>query len=225
MGKATFDLIANFYPLLEQTIFGSTLSRARRFFISSVRAGNHILLIGEGNGRFLVEALKQTSSASFTVVDASARMLAAAERRIGTADRCPRVEFIHADILEWRSPAAHYDRVVTHFFLDQFTPDRIRRIVEKISRLTTADAFWINVDFTSESHHLRQKILMWAQYRFFRIFARIESPRLFDSRPCIRQAGWEILKARSLDSGWISAQLISRRLTATNASATRNKRD
>jgi hypothetical protein len=30
MGKATFDLIASFYPLLEQTVFGSTLSQARR---------------------------------------------------------------------------------------------------------------------------------------------------------------------------------------------------
>jgi hypothetical protein len=32
---------------------------------------------------------------------------------------------------------------------------------------------------------------MWAQYRFFRIAAGIEAPRLFDSLPYIRQAGWE----------------------------------
>jgi ubiquinone/menaquinone biosynthesis C-methylase UbiE len=209
MGKATFDLIASFYPLLEQTIFGSTLSRARRIFMTRVTAGSHILLIGEGNGRFLFEALKQTS-ASFTVVDSSARMLAATARRIATVDRCPRVELVHADILEWPSPAAHYDRVVTHFFLDQFRPDRIRRIVEKISSLATEEALWINVDFASENQNLGQKFLMWAQYRFFRTFAGIESARLFNSRPRIRQAGWEILEARSLDSGWISAQLMSR---------------
>jgi len=210
MGKPTFDLIASFYPLLEQTVFGSTLSQARNFFMTRVRAGNHILLIGEGNGRFLFEVLKQTSAASFTVVDSSARMLAAATRRLATVDRCPRVELIHADILEWRSPAAHYDRVVTHFFLDQFTPGRIRRIIDKISRLATEDALWINVDFTSESQRLLQKLLMWAQYRFFRIIAGIESSRLFDPGPWIGQAGWKILEARSLDSGWIAAQLMSR---------------
>jgi ubiquinone/menaquinone biosynthesis C-methylase UbiE len=217
MGKATFDSIASFYPLLEQIVFGSTLSRARGVFMTRVRDGNHILLIGEGNGRFLSEALKQISAASFTVVDSSARMLAATARRIATVDGCPRVELIHADILEWRSPARHYDRVVTHFFLDLFTPDHIRQIVEKISRLATEDALWINVDFTSDSPHLRQKILMWTQYRFFRISARIESARLFDSRQWIRQSGWEILDTRSLDSGWISAQLMSRttRLTQT----------
>jgi hypothetical protein len=62
MGKATFDLVAGFYPLLEQMVFGSTLSRARRFFIPRVREGNKILLIGEGSGRFLFEMVKQTSS-------------------------------------------------------------------------------------------------------------------------------------------------------------------
>ena len=210
MGKTTFDLIARFYPLLEQTVFGSTLSRARGFFISRVTEGNKILLIGEGNGRFLFEVVKQTSSASVTVVDSSARMLAAAARRIATVDRYSRIELIHADILEWRASAAHYDRIVTHFFLDLFPPYHIRRTVEKISRLATEDALWINVDFTSENQRLRQKLLMWAQYRFFRISAGIEAPRLFDSRPCIRQAGWEILEERSLDSGWISAHIMCR---------------
>ena len=208
MGKTSFDLIASFYPLLEQIVFGSTLSRSRRFFARRVTEGNKILLIGEGNGRFLFEMVKQTSSGSFTVVDSSARMLTAAARRIATVDRCPRVELIHADILQWRSPAAHYDRVVTHFLLDLFTPCRICRIVEKISRLATEDALWINVDFSSENQNLRQKLLMWAQYRFFRISAGIEASRLFDSLPYIRQAGWQILEGRSLESGWISAHLM-----------------
>jgi len=208
MSKATFDLIASSYPLLEQIIFGSALSRSRKLFAGRVTEGNNILLIGEGNGRFLLEIVKQTSSASFTVVDSSAKMLAAAARRIETIDRCARIELIHADILEWKSPAAHFDRIVTHFFLDLFTPDQISRIVEKISRLATKDTLWINIDFTSAGQRLRQRLLMWAQYRFFRIAAGIEAPRLFDSLPYIRQAGWEILERRSLESGWISAHLM-----------------
>jgi ubiquinone/menaquinone biosynthesis C-methylase UbiE len=215
MGKATFDLIASFYPLMEQIVFGSTLSQARRSFITQVREGTHILLIGEGNGRFLFEALKQTSATSFTVVDSSTRMLAASARRIATVNRCPRVELIHADFLEWRSPTMHYDRVVTHFFLDLFPPDRISQIVEKISLLAAENALWINVDFTSKNQNLRQKLLMWTQYRFFRTFAKIESSQLFDPCPYIRQAGWDILEASSLDSGWICAQRMSRQFSPT----------
>ncbi len=210
MGKATFDLVASSYPLLEWTVFGASLSRARSFFVSQVVEGENILLIGEGNGRFLLEAVKQNPSASFTVIDSSTRMLAAAARRLATADRFPRIEWIHADILEWQGPAAHYDRVVTHFFLDLFTPHRIRRIAEKILHLATEDALWINSDFVSGNHRLRRKFLMWAQYRFFRIFAGIDASRLFDSRPCLQTAGWEISEERSLESGWISTHLMSR---------------
>src|ERR1700722_5602016 len=124
MSKTTFDLVASFYPLLEQVVFGSKLSRARRSFISRVAEGRKILLIGEGNGRFLSEVVKQTSSASITVVDSSARMLAAASHRISTLDGCSRVELIQADILEWQSSTRRYDRIVTHFVLDLFPPER-----------------------------------------------------------------------------------------------------
>src|ERR1700728_15503 len=117
MSKAGFDLVASFYPMLEQIVFGSRLSRARGSFISRVTEGSRILLIGEGNGRFLFEVVKQTSSASITVIDSSAQMLAAASRRIATADCGARIELIQADILEWQSGGGGYDRIVTHFVL------------------------------------------------------------------------------------------------------------
>jgi ubiquinone/menaquinone biosynthesis C-methylase UbiE len=196
--------------MLEQIVFGSRLSRARGSFISRVTEGSRILLIGEGNGRFLFEVVKQTSSASITVIDSSAQMLAAASRRIATDVRCSRIELIHADIFEWRSAAEGYDRIVTHFVLDLYPPDRIRQLIEKISQLATENCLWINVDFNSENQGLPQKFLMWAQYRFFRILAGIEAPRLFDTRPWIREAKWEIMETRLLDSGLISACLLSR---------------
>jgi ubiquinone/menaquinone biosynthesis C-methylase UbiE len=217
MSKATFDLVANFYPLLEQAVFGSKLNRARRSFISRVTEGSKILLIGEGNGRFLFEVVKQTSSASITVVDSSARMLAAASRRIATAE-FSRVELIQADILEWQSAAGGYDRIVTHFVLDLFPPDCIRRLIEKISQLAMEDCLWINVDFTSDKQSVPQKFLMWAQYRFFRTFARIEASRLSDPRPLIRNANWKILETKMLDSGLILASLLARTQGSVSAS-------
>ena len=211
MGRSNFDLVANFYPLLEQLVFGSTLNQARGFFAGEIGAGKEVLLIGEGNGRFQCEMMRQTSSvSSFTVIDSSARMLAAARRRIAPLTSNRHLEWIGADFLKWRAPTAFYDRVVTHFFLDLFKPDRICQIVEKISQITTEDGLWVNVDFTPEVRSLHQRMLMWAQYRFFRGSAGIEASRLFDARPWIRQGGWKIREERSLKSGWISGYLMSR---------------
>jgi ubiquinone/menaquinone biosynthesis C-methylase UbiE len=125
-GQANFDFVAPLYPLLEQVVFGSTLSRARRFFISQVTQGNNVLLVGEGNGRFLFETVMQTTTAAFTVVDSSARMLSAAGRRVARIEHCPKIEFFRADILDWRPPLARYDRIVTHFFLDLYRPYSMR---------------------------------------------------------------------------------------------------
>jgi ubiquinone/menaquinone biosynthesis C-methylase UbiE len=208
---ANFDFVARFYPLLERVVFGSTLNCSRSFFISRIMEGNNVLLIGEGNGRFLCEAVKRSSTPTFTVVDSSAHMLSAAARRVARIEQCPRIEFFHADILDWRPPLAHYDRIVTHFVLDLYKPYRMRRIIEKISCLASEDTLWTNVDFTNAHQLLRQRLLMWAQYRFFRICAGIEAPRLFDSIGYIREAGWETIEKRTLKQGWIAAYLMSRR--------------
>src|ERR1700722_12086016 len=210
MSKTTFDLVASFYPLLERSVFGSKLSRARRSFISRVAEGRKILLIGEGNGRFLSEVARQTSSASITVVDSSARMLTAVSRRISAADFSSRIELFQADILEWQSAAGSYDRIVTHFVLDLFRPDGIRRLIEKISQLAMEDCLWVNVDFTSGKQNLPQKFLMWAQYRFFQTFAGSEASRSSAPRLLIRDANWKILETKSLESGLISASLLAR---------------
>jgi ubiquinone/menaquinone biosynthesis C-methylase UbiE len=209
-GQANFDFVAPFYPLLEQVVFGSTLSRSRRFFIAQVTQGNNVLLVGEGNGRFLFETVMQTSTAAFTVVDSSTRMLSAAARRVARIERCPKIEFFHADILGWQPPLARYDRIVTHFVLDLYRPYSMRRIIEKISGLATEDALWINVDFSNANQRFYQSLLMWAQYRFFRICAGIEASRLFDSTDYFREAGWQIIENRTLKQGWIAAHLMSR---------------
>jgi hypothetical protein len=56
---------AAFYPLLEQLVFGSTLSRARSFFISQATQGKNVLLIGEGlfPGSWLASNRKQNDKA------------------------------------------------------------------------------------------------------------------------------------------------------------------
>jgi hypothetical protein len=86
----------------------------------------------------------------------------------------------------------------------------MRRIIEKIARLATEDALWINVDFSNANQRLYQSLLMWAQYRFFRICAGIEAPQLFDSAGCFREAGWRTIEKRTIKRGWIVAQLMSR---------------
>ena len=48
-----FDLVAPFYPGLERLVFGTHLNNARQTFLLEILKANQVLLVGEGNGRFL----------------------------------------------------------------------------------------------------------------------------------------------------------------------------
>jgi ubiquinone/menaquinone biosynthesis C-methylase UbiE len=206
-----FDLVANSYPLLEHIVYSSALDQARTSFVERIDRGKKLLLIGEGNGRFLAEILAQKRTDSITVVDASAKMLAATKQRIRNSEGRERIQWVHADFLKWRLPIDRFDGVITHFFLDLFEPPKISLICQKIAQLTAREGFWIDVDFMSGPGDLRYKSLMWAQYRFFRILAGIEAARLHDPLTLIQEAGWRILEEKRYSSNSVCARLMDHR--------------
>ncbi len=63
---AKFDLIARFYPILERCVFSSQLDKARLAIRDDAPQGDRVLLVGEGNGRFLQWLLAHKINGSIT---------------------------------------------------------------------------------------------------------------------------------------------------------------
>ena len=78
----SFDRLARHYRWMECVLAGSKLQRCRTAFIDNVSAARRALLLGEGNGRFLVELFRARPDIHVTCVDASAAMLARARARL-----------------------------------------------------------------------------------------------------------------------------------------------
>jgi len=117
------NAIARWYRWMEYIGFGRALERRRFAFLSDVVDAKRVLVLGEGDGRFLAKigapckTRKNTvKPPCFTVdyVDLSGNMLDLARSRAGTEY----VTYHHADALKIPLPAGHYDLIVTHFFLD-----------------------------------------------------------------------------------------------------------
>src|SRR5215469_5978584 len=70
----SFDVLAPHYRWMEFVLAGKKLQRCRTAFLSQVADRQNVLLVGEGNGRFLVECRRSLKNARITCVDASARM-------------------------------------------------------------------------------------------------------------------------------------------------------
>jgi SAM-dependent methyltransferase len=204
-----FDLIAPLYPALEQCVFGSQLNRARRAFFDAVVQADRILLVGEGNGRFLTLLLAHKNKGCINVVEKSAVMIRLAKERTRKpgALRCD-VKFVEADVLEY-SPAEKFDCAVTHFLLDLFNPAAQRSLIQRIAELTIPSGTWINVDFLP-ARTVRGRILMWSQYAFFRMASQIQARQCFDESMAAAAAGWTVAETVSYLGGLVVARRYQR---------------
>ncbi|RYD31103.1 MAG: class I SAM-dependent methyltransferase, partial [Verrucomicrobiaceae bacterium] len=130
-----FDRMAPHYRWLEFLFAGGTLQRCRTAWLDKVTRCRSVLITGEGDGRFLEACAKRLPEADILCVDASAGMLAQAQKRTQATADCgaregARITFQHAMLPGWEPPAVQFDLIVTHFFLDCFTPEDLRRVVE-----------------------------------------------------------------------------------------------
>jgi ubiquinone/menaquinone biosynthesis C-methylase UbiE len=182
LGAMSFDALAPHYRWMEFVLAGDKLQRCRTAFLSQVTHRHNVLIVGEGNGRFLVECRRALPQAQITCADASASMLTRARDRLQASGLgLDHIEFIQADALNWQPSAQAYDLLVTHFFLDCFQPDQLRSVIAALARAAKADATWLLADFQVPVTGLgryRALLIHRLMYVFFRLATRLPARHL-----------------------------------------------
>jgi ubiquinone/menaquinone biosynthesis C-methylase UbiE len=189
---ANFDPLARVYKLLELGAFGRALERARFAHIDQLAGCRNVLLLGDGDGRFLERLLKVSANARVRSIDASPEMLRVAADRLSPADRA-RVTFECGDALTADLPASAYDGVATIFFLDCFTDDQVSLLVGRISNALQPGGTWLFADFAVPDRgapRFAGLAMTSALYAFFRVSTGISARRLPDSEAQIMRAGF-----------------------------------
>lgn len=208
----SFDAVAPWYRALEAIAFGGVLQRSRVACLPEIGSPRSALIVGEGNGRFLCELLRGQPGLEIVCVDASERMLRLAENRIRSEfpTGAHRVRFFCADIASWSPPEHQFDLIVTHFFLDCFSGDRLADIVNRLSRAAMPNATWLLADFCMPAAgfaRVRAGLWLAAMYRFFQITAGIEAKELEDPSPFLRAAGFALAGQHLFRSGMVKSEL------------------
>ena len=210
----SFDRLAPHYRWMECVLAGNKLQRCRTAFLSQVKNARNILILGEGNGRFLVECRYGLGDARITCVDASARMLQLARDRLSARRLSPSgISFVHADALTWDPPRETFDLVVTHFFLDCFQPDQLAQLLARVSAASCASATLLIADFQvpqTPFQRYRARIIHWSMYAFFRMFTRLPAQRLTDPDPFLELHGYVLRDRRVTDWGLLRSDLWQR---------------
>lgn len=204
-----FDRLAPHYDWMETVIAGKRLQQARVFWLEELKGRQRILSVGEGHGRFSKAFVERFPESEVTVLDASERMLARAQRRLGPADN---VRWHCGDVLTWESDTP-FDAIVTCFFLDCFPPDVLAVVVERLARCSGPDAVWLVVDFALPSRGFarwRAQVIHGLMYTFFRHAVDLPARCLTPPDDLLRRHGFALAARREFEWGLVRADLWRR---------------
>jgi ubiquinone/menaquinone biosynthesis C-methylase UbiE len=203
------DRIAKGYRWLEYGAFGRELERARFDFLSHAAEARRVLILGEGDGRFLAGLLKSNHRASIAVVESSARMIELARPRLASGERS-QVEFHQIDAVGGCLPEGPFDLAVTHFFLDVLSCRDAESVILKIGAALAPGAVWLVSEFQEPHGDLRRlhaRLWLRAMYGFFSAATGLRVSKLPPYRDLLKRSGFTEVDYRERRLGLIRSQV------------------
>ncbi len=162
-----------------------------------------------------MECRRRFPGAQITVADASARMLDLARRWLEKSGLdSSRIQFIHANALEWKPEPGAHDLIVTHFFLDCFPAAQLEQIVKNLSLGAAPQATWLLADFQTPPRGLaryRALAIIALLYAFFRVTTRLPASRLVEPDDLLRTQHFTLEERKVSDWGLLHSDLWRRR--------------
>ena len=204
----TFNRVANFYQWMEKIVFRNDLEKARNFHLSVVRDAESILLLGDGDGRFLEKISEIGTDAQILSVDSSSEMIRLSQSKIHNT----RLDVRHVcqDLQDFEfTKNFKPDLIFAHFFLDCFTENEVFLIVNRLSKSCPKSMKLVISDFflpgKGSFSGIYRNILIYVMIRFFRLFCRIPAKKLPDIPKIMRSTGWTCTSHKSLKDGFINS--------------------
>ncbi len=201
--------IAGIYRWLEYGAFGLALERARFDFLSHAAGARRVLILGEGDGRFLAGLLKCNPHASVAVIDTSTRMIQLARERVPSAD-VSRVHFYPIDAAAQPLPEGPFDLAVSHFFLDILDGPAAEAVILAVSARLTPEASWLIAEFQEPARGLRRlhaRLWLRGMYGFFALATGLRTRRLPPYRELLAGSGFIEIERRERRFGLIRSQV------------------
>jgi len=187
---ANFDRIARSYRWLEYFSFGQALERCRFYRIPQLVSARRALVFGDGDGRFLARLLAANPTLHADVVDQSSAMLRLLQARTAAAGAGDRICIHQADARAF-TPTGTYDLVVTHFFLDCFTTEEVKSLVQRILPHLAPDARLLVSEFAIPGGlaALPAKSIVASLYAAFRVLTGLQIHMLPDYAATFTHSG------------------------------------
>ncbi|GAA4395574.1 hypothetical protein GCM10023187_02650 [Nibrella viscosa] len=156
-------------------------------------------MIGGGSGWLLREVLRRCKPRQIIYIEASARMLAKARKAVQEDGRVV-FRLGNETVI---NPSERVDVVITPFFLDLFTEERLATsIVLRLRQTLKAGGLWLVSDFV-QTNSWWQRLLLKVMYVFFGLTAGIEARRWPNWPRLLQQSGLQSGEQQERVSGQV----------------------
>jgi trans-aconitate methyltransferase len=210
VGSPNFDRVAAIYRWAEYISLGPLLQRTRTHFLHQLNNPRHVLVLGDGDGRFLEQLLLHYPHCSATAADISAAMLSKLRDRCAFAST--RLTTLHRSALEIDA-SPDTDLVVTHFLLDCFTQPEVDALTTRLASQLSPGALWLVSDFALPTHRILRpfaRLYIMSLYAAFRLLTGLRVRHLPDTQSALTRAGLRRLARKSFLFGLLYTELWQR---------------
>ena len=190
------------YDPLAQLIFGKSIVDSQTWFLDQVPPMAKVLILGGGTGWILGELVKQNPSCTVWYVEASTKMIEKTRGRLlhnqvnlihGTEDDIPQ--------------NVTFDVIITNFYLDLFTEEKLKNVIQQLTNQTHSSSRWLVTDFVDRGVWW-QRFMLKIMYLFFRSVCDIEANRLPNWNTCLNIHRWTEASSKDWYGGFIRSTVF-----------------
>ena len=198
MKTAGWDFMAKVYSFLEYMTCGRALAESRRFHLKHCLACERILILGDGNGRFLHELYASGFQGEVVSVDCSQGMIAEAKKRC--VAYTVRIKWIECGIEKLSlNELGKFDCLITHYFWDVFEAEKGGGLLRKALCEVDGLSYVGMADFSSADglkgwRALRQRVILNVLFACFRSITGIENRAMWSVDSVLQSSGWSQVK-------------------------------
>jgi len=185
-----FSILSPIYDFLGSLMFQGSLHSSQTFFLDKLQEAKHVLILGGGTGRFLVDLLKRVKVEKVSYVDISPGMIKQAKRKVQRLGIDDQVEFICGGLE--LIPDDKFDLICTHYFLDCFSDDELIGVYELLKEKLSENGVWHFTDFylDQESSSFRKAQVRFL-YFFFRMSCGLKVDKLANFKSLFEESGFK----------------------------------
>ncbi len=163
-------------------------------------------MVGGGTGWLLEQVLTHCQPRQVVYLEASAKMLARASRRVISHNVAGSVVFRVGDETCLK-PGESFDVIMTPFVLDLFTEKYLQSgLIPQLQTVLNPSGFWFVTDFVNPQIGW-QKLLLRTMIRFFRLTAGIKTVELADWQKLLAESGLHRNQQKVQVGGMVSTEV------------------